>query len=216
MSMKRMVDRIALPFNIGRQWLTAAPRYRGAVICGVSAIGAMIAIGYNGNKGISPRSAPVVQTSDVVLAQDSAKTNELFATRNPGWSSLDTSVEPFWSLGLARRVSFAETEAPDPGAIDAKNWLPENSIWDAEVVEPFAVNNDSRSGKEGPLPTAIALDKSFLVGDSENENVAIRDKDEVKKPQRRVTSRDRDRGFSPLREIQRAREKIRRVIRRIL
>jgi hypothetical protein len=100
MSMKRMVDRIAPPFNIGRQWLAAAPRYRGAVICGVSAIGAMIAIGYNGNKGISPRSVPVVQTSDVLPAKGSATSNELFATRNPGWSY-----------------------------------------------------NDSRSGKEGPLPT---------------------------------------------------------------
>jgi hypothetical protein len=204
-----------------RQPITAIPQ---ALIFGVSAIGAMIAIGYNGNKDTSPRSAPVVQTSDVVPAQDSAKSNELLATRNPGWSYLDTSVEPFWSLGLARRVSFAETEAPDPGAIGAKNLLPENSIWDAEVVEPFAVNNDSRSGKEGPLPTTIASDKAFLLSDSENENVAIRDKDEVKqtskssvkKPQRRVTSRDRDRGFSPLREIQQAREKIRRVIRRIL
>jgi hypothetical protein len=169
MSMKRMVGRMALLFNIGRQWLTAAPRYRGAVICGVSAIGAMMAIGYNGNKGISPRSAPVVQASDVVPAQDSAKSNELFATGNP-------------------------------------------------------VNNYSRSAKEGRSPTALALDKSFLTGDSENENVAVRGKDEVKKtakssvkkPQRRVSSRDRDRGFSPLREIQRAPEKIRRVIRRIL
>ena len=66
------------------------------------------------------------------------------------------------------------------------------------------------------MPTAMASDKAFLVGDSQNENVAIRDKDKVKKtakssakkPQRRVTSRDRDRGFNPLREIQRAREKI--------
>jgi hypothetical protein len=170
MSTKRMGDRIALFFNIGRQWLTAAPRYRGAVMCGISAIGAMIAIGYNGNKGISPPSAPVVQTSG------------------------------------------------------AKNWLPENSMWDAQVVEPIAINNQFRSGKDGPLPRAITLDKSFLVGDSENENAAIRDKDEVKKtanssakkPQRRVTNGDRDRGFNPSREIQRAREKITRAIRRIL
>ena len=223
-----LAARIALPFNIGRQWLTA-PRSRGAVICGVSAIGAMIAFGYNGNKGISPPSAPAVQTSDVVPAQDSAKSNELFATRNPGWSYLDTSDEPFWSLGLARRASFAETEAPDPGAIDAKNWLPEDSTWDAEVGEPFALMNDFRSGEEDPYSAAITLDQSFSVNDSENEKLAIRrasirDKDEVKKttkrsvkkPQRRVTSRDRDRGFSPLQELQRAREKIRRAIRRIL
>jgi hypothetical protein len=156
MSMKRMADRIALLFNSGRQWLTAAPRYRGAVICGVFAIVAMIAIGYSGNRRISPPSAPVVQTSDVVPAHDSAKSNELFATRNP------------------------------------------------------------QSGKGGPMRTAIALDKAFLVGDSENENVAIRDKDKVKKtakssakkPQRRVTSRDRDGGFNPLREIQRVLKKL--------
>jgi hypothetical protein len=156
MSMKRMADRIALLFNIGRQWVTAAPRCRGAVICGVSAIVAMIAIGYNGNKAISPRSTPVVQTSDVVPAHDAANSNELFAARNP------------------------------------------------------------QSGKGGALPRAIALDKAFLAGDSQNENVAIRDKDKVKKtakssakkPQRRVPSWDRDRGFNPLREIQRVLKKL--------
>ena len=119
-------------------------------------------------------------------------------------------------MGLARRVSFAETEAPDPGAIDAKNWLPEDSTWDAEVGEPFAVMNDFRSGEENPYPAAITLGQSFSVNDSENEKLAIkkasiRDKDEVKKttkrsvkkPQRRFTSRDRDnsvrcRSFSEL------------------
>jgi hypothetical protein len=156
MSMKRMGDRIALLFKIGRQWLTAAPGYRGAVICGVSAIGAMIAIGYSGNKGGSPRSKPVVQASDVVPAHDSAKSNELLATSNP------------------------------------------------------------QSGKGDPLSTAIASDKAFLVRESGNTNVAIRDKDKVKKtakssakkPQRRVTSKDRDRGFNPVREIQRVLKKL--------
>ncbi|MET0252580.1 MAG: hypothetical protein ABW214_00910, partial [Terrimicrobiaceae bacterium] len=220
---------IALPFNIGRQWLTAAPRYSGAVICGVSAIGAMIALGYNGNKGISPPPAPAVETSGVVAAQNSTKSNELFATGNPGRSYHDTSDEPFWSLGLARRASLAGTEAPDPGAIDAKNWLPEDSTWDAEVREPFTLMNAFRSAREDPYSAAITLHQSFSVNDSENEELAvtrasIRDKDEVKKttkrsvkkPQRRFTSRDRDREFSPLQELQRAREKIRRAIRRIL
>ena len=155
MSMKRMADRVALLFSTGRQWLTAAPRYRGAVICGVSAIGAMIAIGYSGNKGIAPPSARVVQTIDAVPADDSAKSNEVFAT-------------------------------------------------------------DPRSGKGDPLPTAVAADKAFLAGDSENKNLATRDKDKVKKtakssakkPQRRVTSKDRDRGFNPLREIQRVLKKL--------
>jgi serine/threonine protein kinase len=303
-----LAARIALPLNIGRQWLTAAPWSRRAVICGVSVIGLMLAFGYNGNNDLSarsasavqtsgvvraqdsansnkwfakenrgwsylgtdppsprsapamqtsgvaraqdsansnewfakarpgwsylgtdpsPRSAPAMQTSDVVPAQDTAKSNELFATRNPGWSYLDTSGEPFWSLGLARRASFAE--APDVRAIGAKNWLPEDSTWDAEVGEPFAITNEFRSGEEDPYSAAITLDQAFSVNGGENEKLAIRkasirDKDEVKKttkrsvkkPQRRVTSRDRDRGFSPLQELQRAREKIRRTIRRIL
>ena len=219
-----LAARMALPFSISRQLLTA-PGSRGALICGVFAIGAIIAFGYNGNKGIAPGSIPAAQTS--VPAQDSAKANESFATRNPGWSYLDASGEPFWSLGSARRASFAETEAPDPGAIGAKNWLPGDSTWDAEDGEPFALMNDFRSGD--PYSAAITLDQSFSVNDSENEKLAIRrasiqDKDEVKKttkrsvkkPQRRFTSRDRDREFSPLHELQRAREKIRRVIRRIL
>ena len=217
-----LAARIARPLNIGRQWLTAAPSRR-AVICSVSVIGLMLAFGYNGNNGSSPRSAPAVQTSGLVPAQDSANSNESF-----GWSYLGTWDEPFRSLALARRVSFAETAA-SPRVIGPKSWLPEDSTWDTEVVKPFGLRDDSRSGEGGPFPTAIALDEPFSVSDSENEKVGIksvsnRDKDEVKKtakrsvkrPQRRVTSRDRDRGFSPLREIQRAREKIRREIRRIL
>jgi hypothetical protein len=154
MSMKRMANRIALLFNVGRQWLTGAPRYRGAAICGVFAIGAMIAIGYNANRRVSPPSARVGQTSDVVPTRDFANSNESFAT--------------------------------------------------------------PQSGKGGPLARAIASDKAFLAGDSEKENVAIRDKDKVKKaakssakkPQRSVTSRDTDRGFNPLREIQRVLKKL--------
>lgn len=154
LSMKRMADRIALLFNIGRQWLTGAPRYRGAAICGVSAIGAMIAIGYNANKRVSPPSTPVVQAGDVLPTPDSAKSNESLAERN------------------------------------------------------------TQSG--GPLPTAMASDKAFLVSDSGNENVAIRDKNKVKEkakssaknPQRRGASRERDRGFNPLREIQRILKKL--------
>ncbi len=216
-----LAARITRPFNIGRQWLTASSRSRAAVICGVSVIGLMLAFAYNGNNDLPPEPAPAVQTSAVVPAQDSANSNEWFARINPGLSYLGSSDEPLWSLALARRVSFAGTAAP---VIRAKSWLSEDSVWNAEAVEPFAIKNDSRSGEEDTFSTAIALDKSFSVSDREKDKVAIRDKDEVKKtakrsvkkPQRRVTSRDRDRGFSPLREIQRAREKITREIRRIL
>jgi hypothetical protein len=72
-SMKGVVDRIALFFKGGCQWLTAAPRYRGAVLCGLCLIGAIIAIGHNGSKGIF---APVTQTSDVVAARMAAMSAE--------------------------------------------------------------------------------------------------------------------------------------------
>ena len=177
----------------------------------------------------SSRSAPAMQTSGVVWAQDSANSNEWLAKERPGWSYLGTWDEPFRSLALARRLSFAETAAPDPGTIGTKSWLHGDSIWDAGVAKPVAVKDDSWSGKGGRFSMALASDYSFGVGDSEDEKAAmrkgsIRDKDKVKKttkrsvkrPQRRVTSRDRDRGFSPLQAVQRAREHIRRVIRRIL
>jgi hypothetical protein len=148
--MKPVRQRIALLFEVGRQWLTAAPRYRGALLCGLSAIGAMIAIGYNAHKSTLPPPTPVVPTSDVGATRD------------------------------------------------------------------FATSND-------PSPRAIALDKSFLVADTDDRKAAIRDQDEVnktankpaKKPQRRVSS-DRDRKFSPSREIKRAGDKITRLIRDIL
>ena len=177
----------------------------------------------------SSRSAPAMQTSGAVWAQDSANSNEWLAKERPGWSYLGTWDEPFRSLALARRLSFAETAAPDPGIIGAKSWLDGDNIWDAGVAKPVAVKDDSWRRKGGRFSMALASDYSFGVGDSEDEKAAmrkgsIRDKDKVKKttkrsvkrPQRRVTSRDRDRGFSPLQAVQRAREHIRRVIRRIL
>ena len=183
--MKPVRQRISLLFEVGRQWLTAAPRNRGALLCGLSAIGAMIAIGYNAHKSTLPPPTPVVPTSDVGATRDFATSNEL-------------------------------------GASSTRDSLPKNRIEDAEMVEPSPVNN-SRSGKEGPSPRAIALDKSFLVTDTDDRKAAIRDQDEVnktankpaKKPQRRVSS-DRDRKFSPSREIKRAGDKITKLIRDIL
>jgi hypothetical protein len=73
--MKGIVDRLALFFTAGWQWLTAAPRYRGALLCSLSAIGAMIAIGYTGRANFAP--PPVTQTNDVVAARISAISNHL-------------------------------------------------------------------------------------------------------------------------------------------
>jgi hypothetical protein len=304
-----LAARIALPLNIGRQWLTAAPWSRRAAIFGVSVVGLVLALGYYGNSDPFPRSAPAVQTSGIVRAQnsvnsnqtfakedpgwsylgnkpssrsapamqtsgvaraedstnsnqqlakeepgwsylgtnpsrrsapametsgvvraeDSANSNEWLAKAGPGWSYLGTWDEPFRSLALARRLSFAETAVPDPGIIGAKSWLHLDSIWDAGVAKPVTGKDDFWSGKGSRFSTALASDYSFAVGDNEDEKAAmrkglIRDKDEVKKttkrsvkkPLRRVANRDRDRGFSPLREVQRVRENIKRVIRRIL
>jgi serine/threonine protein kinase len=315
-----LAARITLPFNVGRRWLNAVPRSRIVVICSVCAIGLMLAFGYNGKNSGSPGSAPPVQTSGLVPAESSAKSNEWFAKEDPGWSYLGTNPssrsapamqtrgwsylgtipspgstpamqtrvgtspspgsapamqtrvgtspspgstpamqtsgvvrapdsadsnewpaeegrgwsylgiwdERFWSLASAQ-VSLGGTAAPDGGVTDAKSWPPKDSIWDAEVVELFAIKNDFWRGRKDPLSTAITLDKRFSVRGGENERatiskVSIRDKDEVKKttkrsvkkPQRRVANRERDRGFNPLQEVQRARENIRRVIRRIL
>jgi hypothetical protein len=171
LSMKGVVNRIGLFFRAGWQWLSAAPRYRGTLLCGLSVVGAIIAIGYNGTKGIFGRSTPVNKTSDVVAARISAM-----------------------SGGSVAR--------------------------DPEVVEPSP--DDSRSGKTGPSAKAIASDKSFLVADTENKKIAIRDKEKVKKPanksakkpQRRVSS-DKDRKLNPPREIKRAGENITRVLRDI-
>ncbi len=77
--------------------------------------------------------------------------------------------------------------------------------------------------EERRFSTALALDDSEDKKDAVRK-ASTRDKDEVKrttkrtakKPQRRITSRDTDRGFNPLQELRRARENVRRVIRRIL
>jgi hypothetical protein len=171
-----------------------------------------------------------MQTSGVVRAQDFANSNQWLAKEMPGWSYLGTWDEPFRSSALAPRLSFAEPVAADPGIIGAKSWLHADSIWDRAV----AVKDDPWSGKgAGQFSAALASDYSFAGGASEDKKAetrkgSTRGKDKVKKttkryayasyakkPQRRATSRARDREFSPLKIVQQAREHIRRVIRRI-
>lgn len=79
--MKGVVDRIGQLFHGGWQWLAAAPRYCGALLSGLSVLGAMIAIGYNGSKGILAPFAPETQTSDVVAARLSAMSGGSGATK---------------------------------------------------------------------------------------------------------------------------------------
>jgi hypothetical protein len=179
--MKGVVNRIGVLFKAGSQWLASAPRYRGTLLCGLSLFGAIIAIGYNGSKGIFGRSTPVTQTSDVVAARISAMSGG----------------------------SGANKEAND-------------RVRDAEFVESSPVQDDAQSGKGSPSTRAIASDKSFLVADTEDKKAAIRDKEEVKKPAKksahkspRRASSDKDRKFSPSREIKRTGENITRVLRDI-
>ena len=182
--MKRVGHRIALFFDTSQQWLSAAPRYRGALLCGLAAIGAMIVIGYNGKKAISP-SAPATPPHDPMPAPD-----------------LASSIEP--------------------GTSDARTSRAENTLGFADPVGFSPANGHSRSGRQGLPPGAIALDKSFLAAQTENEWAVVEEKDDgtsaekksAKKPRRRV-SNDRDRKFSPSREIKRARDEILQTIRRI-
>ncbi len=233
-----LTARFALPLDIRRHWLMVAPWTRRTAIFGASVMGLVLALGY-WNSDPPPRSAPATQTSAVVPARDSANSNQSLADES--WSYLGGWDEPFRSLAPAPRLSFAEPLAADPGIIGAKSWLHAESIWDGGA----AAKDDFWSGQGGDrFSTALASDYSSAVDGSEGKKVAvaasegkkvamrkgsIRDKNEVKKttkryayasyakkPQRRVTSRDRDRGFSPLKIVQRAREQIRRVIRKIL
>ena len=114
-----------------------------------------------------------------------------------------------WLLACPLR----EAVAADPGIIGAKSWLHADSIWDGGI----AVKDDSWSGKEGGrFSAALASDYPSAVAGSEDKKAAVRkapvrNKSQVKKttkrysyanyakkPQRRVTSRARDRGIQPV------------------
>jgi serine/threonine protein kinase len=233
-----LTARFALPLNIRRQWLMAAPWTRRTAIFGASVVGLVLALGY-WNNDAPPRSAPAPQTSGVVAVQDSANSNQSLADESR--SSLGGWDEPFRSLAPDPRLSFAEPLVADPGIIDAKSWLHADSIWDGAD----AVKDDSWSGQGGDrVSTALAPDYPVAIAGSEDKKVAVaanedkkaavrkgsvRGKNQVKKatkryayasyakkPQRRVTSRTRDQGFNPLRVVRQARDHIRRVILKIL
>jgi serine/threonine protein kinase len=219
---KSVAVKITRPVEIGVQWLTGTPRTRNAVICAVSAVGLALAFTYSGNNAPSPQPAPPAQTSDV----HSANSGEWFDKDKLGSANRGSWGEPFWSSSLAHRVSFVQPAA-HPSVNRPESWPPREGIWDAEVAEPFGVRTAAATAEDPPASTAKALADSFPAADSETEKVALRkvgDKNEVKKatkrsvkkPQRRVASRDRDRGFNPLHGLERARKSISRAIRRLL
>ena len=147
----------------------------------------------------------------------------------PRWSYLGAWDEPFRSLALAPRLSFGETVAADPGMIGAKSWPTRT----AYGMEGSSLRTIPGAGKQEETGLRHRVE-SLTVAGSEGKKATmrkapVRNKSQVKKttkryayanyakkPQRRVTSRARDQGFDPLRVVRQAREKIRRVIRRIL
>jgi serine/threonine protein kinase len=230
-----LTARIAQPLGIGRQWFTGAPWKRRAAIFGASAMGLVLALGYYWNSEPPSRSAPAMQTSDVAPTEDPANSDQWAAKETPGWSYLDGWDEPFRSLALAPLLSFAEPVAADPGIIGAKSWSHSASIWDGA----FAAQDDPSSA-EGEGRLSAASDSASAVGASEDKKVAVaasegkkiavrkapaRHKSQVKKTtkrysyanyakksQRRVTSRERQQAFNPLRVVRQARYHIKRVI----
>jgi serine/threonine protein kinase len=222
-----LAARIALPLNIGREWLIEGPWTRRAAVFGASAMTLALALAYYWNSDPPQRSARAMQTSGT---QDSADSNPSLASEMAGWSNLGAWNESLQSSALADRLSFAEPLAADPAIIGAASWLHAESIWDGAV----AAEDDSWSEKEGgQVPAALTSGSAVAVAGGEGKKVAVRkapvrDKHKVKKttkrysyasyakkPQRRVTSRARDQGFNPLRVVQQARDNIRRVIRKI-
>jgi hypothetical protein len=219
--------RIALPLQVSRQWLLVAPWTRRAAIFCAPVMGLMLAVGYYWNSDPPRGSAPASQASDVVQTQDFADSAQWLGREIPAWSYLGGWDEAFQFLALAPRLSFAESLPADPGIVGAKRWLHGDSVWDGGVA-------DSWSGKgEGRFSVALASDYSFAFVETEEKKAAmrkgsVRAKSEVKKTtkrsayskyarksSRRVSSRAKE-GFNPLSVVQRAREHIRRVMRRIL
>ena len=78
-----LAARIALPLDIGRQWLTGAPWPLRAAIFGASAMGVVLALGYYWNSDPPPQSEPAMQTSGIVRAEDSASSDQWLAKEMP-------------------------------------------------------------------------------------------------------------------------------------
>jgi hypothetical protein len=186
--MKGVVDRLALFFTAGWQWLTAAPRYRGALLCGLSAIGAMIAIGYTGRANFAP--PPVTQANDVVAARISAMSNHLPDARGK------LNANDADNTRSADRIGDAEMVESSPENHDSRK---EGSSAKAIALDKSFLVADAEK------------QKATIRDEDEVEKPAKRS---ANKPRRRVSS-ERDRKFDPSREITRTGEEITRVLRDI-
>jgi hypothetical protein len=182
--MKGVVERIGLVFKAGWQWLTAAPRYRGALLCGLSVLGAMVFIGYNGNKGVFARSPPTTQANDVVAARISAMSHA------SGASNAESSL-PNGRSGDADVVESSPVRDDSAGAKSgpsARAIASDKSFLVADTEKQKAANRDKKEVKK----------------------TANKPKKQTPPP---PASNDRDRKFNPSQDIKRAGETITRVFR---
>ena len=187
--MRGVVDWLALFFTAGWQWLTAAPRYRGALFCGLSAIGAMIAIGYTGRANFAPTQA-VTQTNDVVAARISAMSNHLPDARGK------LNANDADNTRSADRIGDAEMVESSPENNDSRKEGP--SAKAIALDKSFLVADAEKQ-------------KATIRDEDEVEKPAKRS---ANKPRRRVST-ETDRKFDPSREIKRTGEEITRVLRDI-
>ena len=182
LSMKGVVNRIGVFFKAGSQWLATAPRYRGTLLCGLSLLGAIIAIGYNGSKGIFGRSTPTTQTSDVVAARISAMSGGSGASKEA--NSLPND-----------RVRDAEFVESSPVQDDA----------------PSGKGSPSTRAIASDKSFLVADTENKKAAIRDEEEVKKPAKKSAQKSQRRASS-DKDRKFNPSREIKRTGENITRVL----
>jgi hypothetical protein len=183
--MKGVVTRIGLLFKAGWQWLMVSPHYRGTLLCGLSLVGAIIAIGYNGGKSIFGRSAPVTYASDVVAARISAMSG------GSGTSNAANSLT---------NDRGREAEVAEPSLVHEDFRIRK----EGQLAKAIASDKSFLVADTEKQKTEIR----------DKEEVKKTAKKPAKKTQRRVSS-DKDRKFNPSRDIKRAGENITRVLRDI-
>jgi hypothetical protein len=181
--MKGVVERIGLLFSAGWQWLTAAPRYRGALLCGLSLLGAMIAIGYNGRKGVFAPSAPVTQTNDVVAARISAMSAESGASQPENSLSKDR-------IGDAE---VAEASPEDHGSRNRKEGVSATAIAsDKSFLVAETEKKAAIRGKDDVKKTADKPKKKTQRRVSSNKDRKFDPSREIKRAGEKITQVIRD------------------------
>jgi hypothetical protein len=139
--MKGVVDRLALFLTVSWQWLTSAPRYRGALLGGLAAIGPMITIGYTGRVNFGP-SPPMTHANDVVAARISAMSNGSRADNAESMRSADR-------IGDAELVeSSSKTNDSQKEGPSAKAIASDKSFLVADAEKQNAAIQDKDEAKE--------------------------------------------------------------------